>query len=367
MALGRVEYLRWAKALPERRYALASSSVPSPEADVFDPRSVEIDLGVTDAYGIDALIEAIAGRYMISPERVLPLPGTSTANFIVLGCLLRRGDRLLLEHPVYEPLVRVADFLELPVTPLRRDSARRFRFDLNALEAELSRGAKAVVISDLHNPSGLRCPDQDLREIARLTASHGAHLIVDEVYRDYAVINRAVPPTTAAALGDHVIVTNSLTKVYGLGTLRAGWMLAAPAILERARDLFDHICVVNSAPSQQLAIAAFERIDRLAERTRRIQQAGYAVYCQWLDSRDDVIGHGHDGAVFDFPRIVGLDDTAPLCQMLAREYDTSIVPGALFGAPAHVRISFTLPPDLVAEGLARVSQALDRLRGSGGA
>ncbi len=365
MALGRVEYLRWAKALPARRYALASSSVPSPEADVFDPRSAKIDLGVTDAYGLDALIEAIAGRYTVAPERVLPLPGASTANFIALRCLLRRGDRLLLEHPVYEPLVRVADFWELAVTPLRRDSECRFRFDLNALETELSRGARAVVISDLHNPSGLRCPEQDLREIARLTASYGAHLVVDEVYRDYAVINRVVPLSTAAVLGDHVIVTNSLTKVYGLGALRAGWMLAAPAILERARDLFDHICVINSAPSQQLAVAAFERIDRLAERTRRIHQAGYAVYCQWLNSRDDVIGYGNDGAVFEFPRIAGLDDTAPLCQMLAREYDTSIVPGALFGAPGHVRISFTLPPDLLAEGLARVGQALDRLRKEG--
>ncbi len=130
MALGRVEYLRWAKALPERRYALASSSVPSPEADVFDPRSVEIDLGVTDAYGIDALIEAIAGRYMISPERVLPLPGTSTANFIVLGCLLRRGDRLI---PFPTLVTDERGSPKLPVAGRRRgepcgfaDATRRF-------------------------------------------------------------------------------------------------------------------------------------------------------------------------------------------------------------------------------------------------
>ncbi len=362
MVLHRVEYMRWAKALPTRRYALASSGVPAAGADAFDPRAVEIKLDVNEAYGLPALVEAIAGRYHLSPERILPLPGTSTANFVAMGCVLQRGDRVLIEHPVYEPLIRVADFLELQVVPLPRRAEHGFRVDIDALAAGLAGGAKAVVISDAHNPSGLLLPADDLREITRLTANFGAALIVDEVYRDYAVINRDVPLTTAATLGDHVIVTNSLTKVYGFGTLRAGWMLAAPALIERARDLFDHLGVINAIPSQQLAVAAFEQIERLAERTRRIYQTGYPVYHAWLDSRDDVVGFGNDGAVFEFPRILGLDDTRPLCQLLAEEYDTSIVPGAFFGAPRHVRISFTRAPDVLAEGFARISRALDRFR-----
>jgi len=364
MALRTVEYMRWAKALPRRRYALASSGVPMAGADVFDPRTARIALDVHDAYGLDSLIEAIGRRYGAAPDRVLPLLGASTANFIALGCVLQRRDRVLIEHPVYEPLLRVADFFELNVMPLQRRPENHFRFDPDTVEAELSRGTKAVLLSDLHNPSGVLCSEEDLRALANLTASHGAYLIVDEVYRDYAVINRQVPQTTAAALGDHVIVTNSLTKVYGLGALRAGWMLASPAVIERARDLLDHLCVINPTPSQQLAVAAFEQLDRLAERTRRLYEAGYPVYRAWLDSRDDVVGYGNDGAVFEFPRIVGMSDTLPLCQMLAGEYDTSIVPGHFFGEAGHVRISFTLAPDLLTEGLDRISVALDRLRHS---
>ena len=361
VALNRVKYLRWAKALPERRYALAASGVPAAGVEMFDPAAVDLVLDVHDAYGLEELITAIRVRYGVSPDHILPLPGASMANFIALGCVLRRGAHVLVEHPVYEPLLRVADFLDLESTPLRRDPQRRYRFDLDFLESALARGADAVVMSDLHNPTGLRCPRKDLRAVADLTAANGAYLIVDEVYRDYACINGALPPGTAATLGDHVIVTNSLTKVYGLGTLRAGWMLAEPEIIERARDLLDHLCVINPAPSQQLAAAALAQQDRLAERTRRIHQAGYPVFSQWLDSRDDVVGWGNDGAVFEFPRIAGLDDTRSLCQMLAQEYDVSVVPGAFFGAPQHVRISFTPAPDLLAEGLARISKALDRL------
>ena len=362
MALNRFEYMRWAKALPPRCYALAASGVPTVGPDLLDPRTVPVDLEVRDTDGLPALIEALAGRFHVAPDRVLPLPGTSTANFVAMGCVLQRGDRVLIEHPAYEQLPRVADFLELEMMPLPRPAERRFRFSLEAVEAGLAAGAKAVVVCDSHNPSGLLVPEEDLRALAALTAEHGAWLIVDEVYRDYAVLNRGVPLTTAAALGDHVIVTNSLTKVYGLGPLRAGWILASPAVLDRARDLFDHLGVVNSLPSEQLAVAALVQLERLAERTRTLHRVGYPVYRAWLDSRPDVVGYGNDGALFEFPRIPALSDTWPLCRLLADEFDTSVVPGAFFGAPQHIRVSFTLEPDVLAEGFARIGRALDRLQ-----
>ena len=54
---------------------------------------------------------------------------------------------------------------------------------------------------------------------------------MDEVYRD--VTGDRSPP--AAARGDVFITTNSLTKSYGLSSLRAGWVIAAPNITYRVR------------------------------------------------------------------------------------------------------------------------------------
>ena len=60
-------------------------------------------------------------------------------------------------------------------------------------------------------------------------------VVVDEVYKD--VTNDPTPP--AAARGDVFATTSSLTKSYGLSSLRAGWVIAAPALTYRVRRVRD--------------------------------------------------------------------------------------------------------------------------------
>jgi hypothetical protein len=74
------------------------------------------------------------------------------------------------------------------------------------------------VVTDLHNPSGVRLHADDLALLVAEAERVGAAVLVDEVYRE---LDLTVRPT--AALGHpRVIVTNSLTKAHGLGGLRIG-------------------------------------------------------------------------------------------------------------------------------------------------
>ena len=54
-------------------------------------------------------------------------------------------------------------------------------------------------------------------EIAR---SHGAFVVVDEVYMDFLFEKR---PLSSVHLGANFVMTCSLTKAYGLDGLRCGW------------------------------------------------------------------------------------------------------------------------------------------------
>jgi len=228
-------YLHWAKTHPPARFELTVSGAPRVSAQEFGIRSNDVDTIVQGTYGHPELIARIAALHGVAPATVLPVPGASMANFIALACAVGRGKRVAIESPAYEPLLRTAEFLGLEILRFERDPRNGLAPDVDQVATALRAGARAVVMTDLHNPSGRLCPADVMQAVAARCAEHGAYVIVDEVYRDFAHINRGIPRATASLLGPNVIVTNSLTKAYGLGGLRAGWLVAAPELMERAR------------------------------------------------------------------------------------------------------------------------------------
>src|SRR5205085_8584350 len=95
-----------------------------------------------------------------------------------------------------------------------------------------------IVVTNLHNPTSTLTGEDTIREIGEIARRAGARVLVDEVYLD-AAFEKA--PRSAAHLGDHFIVTSSLTKVYGLSGLRCGWIIGDPKLataMWRLNDLF---------------------------------------------------------------------------------------------------------------------------------
>ena len=355
-------YMFWAKTHRRARFELTASGLSTAALEDFDGQSASLELEPAGPYGEPDLIEGIARLRGVEPDTVLPVPGASTANFIALACAANRGERVLIESPAYDPLPRAARFLGLRPVFFERQPGQRYAPDLDAVERGLRNDARAVLLTNLHNPSGLVCPDALLRQLAQLTGKHGAQLIVDEVYLDYARLNSGSNPLRAAGLGEHVITTDSLTKVYGLGPLRAGWLIAHPRVLERARQVLDLLNVVNPVASARLTRHALDRLDRLAQRCRQAHATCYPTVSSWLATRDDLVDCGHDGALFAWLRLTESVRASHLADLLAVEYDTNLVPGTLFGSDDHVRIGFDLAPQDLTAGLERVGIALDRLR-----
>jgi aspartate/methionine/tyrosine aminotransferase len=63
-----------------------------------------------------------------------------------------------------------------------------------------------------------------------------------------------------------------------------------------------------------------------------------------------------------FPRLRGVADAGPFVEALARQFQTDVVPGRFFQAPAHFRLGFGGRAENLAEGLAQLEKALEALR-----
>jgi aspartate/methionine/tyrosine aminotransferase len=212
-------------------------------------------------------------------------------------------------------------------------------------------------MTNLHNPTGRFADRSSIEALAALCRDYECHLIVDEAYLDLRHVLFDEPRWTAASLGDHVAATNSLTKVYGLGPLRVGWLIASGNVMNTARRLTDHMHVVNSAPSTGLGIVAWENIDRLTARTKSVYEQSWPVMSAWLEANPDVKTFGNDGALFQYLRLPEIDDTSVFAQLLFEDYGILVTPGRFFAQKDWLRIGFGIPPDDLAEALSHIDTA----------
>jgi aspartate/methionine/tyrosine aminotransferase len=349
-------YMQWAKQHARPRISLAGSNLLPCELTDLPGAREALELSGDNDNGYAPLIEAIAGRYGVTPGMVTTAQGTSGANFLAFAALVRSGDDVLVERPGYDPLMGPPLLLGARVTRFDRRFEDGYRLDPDAVRAALTPRTRLIVITNPHNPTGVVSPDAEVDEIGRIAERHGALVLIDEVYLDTAQEGVATP---AASRSPVFVSTSSLTKSYGLAGLRCGWALASPEVAEsirRARDIVDG---TGAFPAERLSALAFSLLDRLAARAHRLLAANGRTMRTFLESRPELEYVQPAAGTVVFPRVRGVDDADAFVDRLARDFETGLVPGRFFQAPAHFRVGFGGRPEVLAEGLAQLAKALD--------
>ncbi|HEV2864067.1 MAG TPA: pyridoxal phosphate-dependent aminotransferase [Pyrinomonadaceae bacterium] len=352
------EYMLWAKTRSQSPFNLASSGVANYALGDLQARLEDLDLSGPSAYGYAPLQDALARHTGGPPECVVAATGTSMANHLVMAALLEPGDEVLIEHPAYEPLVAVAEYLGADVKRFARRFEDNFSVDPDEIECAASPRTRLIVLTNLHNPSSALVMEDTLLRVGELALKSGARVLVDEVYLD-VLFERA--PRTAFELGGQFVVTNSLTKVYGLSGLRCGWVLAEPELAARLWRLNDLFGVIPAHAAERLSVVALENLPHIAERSRALLEENRRLLNSFLFSRDDLEHYEQGFGTVSFPRL--RHGTArELCALLAEKYETSVVPGDFFGMPEHIRVGVGGETDALRGGLERLGAALDELR-----
>ncbi|HTU11123.1 MAG TPA: pyridoxal phosphate-dependent aminotransferase, partial [Allosphingosinicella sp.] len=280
-------------------------------------------------------------------DRVTMADGTSMANMLAMAALIAPGDHVLVEHPVYEPLVAAARFLGADVTRFSRQGPG-FALDPAAVQAALTERTTLIVLTNLHNPTGNLADAATLRAIGGL----GPRVLIDEVYLD------AAGQPSAALLGDAFVCTGSLTKVYGLSGLRCGWILADPVLTERFWRLNELFGVAQGHASERLSLLALERLDEVVGDTPALLARNRALANAFFETRDELEVAPMTHNVTCFPRLLRGDVDA-LNAHLRAAHDAAIVPGRFFGLADHFRLGVGMATAVLEAGLERLGRALD--------
>jgi aspartate/methionine/tyrosine aminotransferase len=348
-------YMEWAKTRPLARFDLAGSNVLACDLDDLDGWRDAMSLSGRNDNGYAPLIEAIAAQYKVDPSRVTTATGAAGANFQTCAALLEPGDEVLMERPGYDPLLGAAGLLNARIQRFDRTFEDRYALDPDRVRAGITARTRLIVVTSPHNPSSATAGLDALREVGRIAELARAYVLVDEVYLDAAA--RDCPP--AATLGDRFISTSSLTKSYGLSSLRCGWAMGAVDVAERIRRARDVIDGNGSVPAERLATVAFAQLDRLRERATSLLAANGRRLRAFLDASPELDYVDPGGGTVVFPRVKGVSDTTSFANRLFSERYTAVVPGHFFEAPAHFRIGIGGRPETIDAGLNAIRAALD--------
>lgn len=320
-------------------------------------------------YGYPPVIDHISRHSGVNKDRIFTVTGgTSMANFMVFEALIAPGDEVVIEAPSYPLLNDLATWKlghwatakRAQVHDIDRKPENNFEIDLNSLEqtVKATTNLKLIVLTNLHNPSGCLTAPPIFKAVGEIARRKGAYVLVDEVYLDAA---RATEATTAALCGDEFIVTSSLNKVYGLGFLRAGWILAEPQLIQRLWSLYDVVGVVPPTVNDRLVKAAWDRLPDFYNRSVQILDRNHELWEQFVAARRDVITPSCKFGTTAFPTLDGATEETINCleTYLLDKYETGIVAGSWFRAPRHFRISLCCETEMLRSGLERLGKALD--------
>ena len=352
-------YMEWAKLHSGARFNLASSGVVEyPLADL-PVRLESLVLSGPGAYGWPPLLRRLAAKCGVSPDNVVAAMGTSMANHLALAALCGPGDEVVIERPAYDPMVAVARYLGAEVRRFDRRAADGFAVHPDEVARVVTSRTKAIVLTNLHNPSSALIDTETLRRIGAIAREVGARVLVDEVYLD-SLFEKA-PPSSFHLDNGCFVVTSSLTKAYGLSGLRCGWVLADPDLARRMWRIDDLFAANPPHVAEQLSAIALDNLPAIAARAKSLLEENRGIVNAFLKSRTDLDWGPLDYGMTTFPRLKrgNVDD---LCSVLRERFETTVVPGRFFEMAEHIRVAIGCPTETLREGLARLSAALDQLR-----
>lgn len=239
--------------------------------NVFDgPRPPWLDRALADSitdadsYPDPARAEtAVAQRHRRSTADVLATAGAAEAFTLIAR--LRAWRHPVVVHPQFtEPEVALRTAGHTPGQVVLTHE-QGFRLD----PAQVPDDADLVVIGNPTNPTGVRHPAAAIASLAR----EGRLVVVDEAFLDDDVETLADEPVPG------VVVLRSLTKIWSIPGIRAGYLLAEPHVVTDLRALQTPWSV--SAPAIAALIATSsetardegrERAEELAHRREHLER-----------------------------------------------------------------------------------------------
>ena len=175
-----------------------------------------------------ALREAIGEAFGLDPDRIVCGAGSDDLLNLLARAYLKDGDEAI--HTTHGFLVYPIATMGTGATPVVAPETN-YTADVDAILKRVTPRTKLVFLANPNNPTGTYVPFDEVKRLHHALPPT-ALLVLDAAYAEYVRRNDYESGIELVATTDNVVMTRTFSKIYGLASLRLGWMYGPSHVID---------------------------------------------------------------------------------------------------------------------------------------
>jgi aspartate aminotransferase len=332
----------------------------------------------TPVAGIPELIAAVKEKFgrenglSFEPGQILVSSGAKHSIFNALVAICNPGDEVIIPAPYWVSYPEMAKIADATPVFIHAGAETGYKITPAALRRAITPRSKVLILNSPSNPTGAVYSKEELEGIAAEAAAAGLYVISDEIYEKILYDGARHESIGAiAAVRDRVVTVNGVSKAYAMTGWRIGYMGGPKDVIQAAAKVQSQATSNANSIAQRAALAALtgpaDEVRAMVSEFGRRRE----YFVGRLRSLPGVKLLAPAGAFYLFPDVSGCvgarwkDDPIAsdmdLASYLMEEAKVAVVPGAAFGAPNHIRLSFACSMAEITDAADRIEAALKKL------
>lgn len=179
------------------------------------------------------LQDMIAKKEGVTSDHIVLVAGSTEGLKITGITYAGKGDEIISGLPTFLSMMEYAKVwgADINWVPLNKD----LDYDLEEIEKRISSKTKLVFLCNPNNPTGKLLDKKAVMDFCESSCKK-TMIFSDEAYYDYIEDPDYPSMIELVKKGENVIVSKTLSKVYGLAGIRMGYLVAKPEIAQKLRE-----------------------------------------------------------------------------------------------------------------------------------
>jgi len=331
----------------------------------------------TKNVGIDELRAAVCQKLArdndlrYRPEEIIISNGGKHVLFNAFMALLNPGDELIIFAPYWVTFPAMATLAgATPVIVDTRES-RGYEPQIEDVRRALTDRTKAILINSPGNPTGAVYSGESVEHLYQLARDQDLFIISDECYDRVAYEETHTPPAVFEERPERVVTVQSVSKPYAMTGWRIGYGAASTDVIDQMAKIQSQSTSNANSIAQYAAVEALTGDQAfLGEMVRHYRERRDFVLAR-LAEMPGVECATPRGAFYVFPKMEAfygasvdgqrIENSLDLANFLLETAHVVTVPGAPFGADAHIRLSYATSMKELERGMTRMQTALKKI------